>query len=79
VEKYIAVDTATRYRCMISPQNNPSTSIQSKGISMQSNPHSSLNRSYATSFQQASVDDICFLGADGNLFIERMALYHGLE
>jgi len=46
---------------------------------MQSNPHSSLNRSYATSFQQASVDDICFLGADGNLSMERMALYHGLE
>jgi hypothetical protein len=37
---------------------------------MQSNPHSSLNLSYATSFQQASVDDIYVLGADGNLWLE---------
>src|ERR1700734_4202859 len=37
---------------------------------MQENLRSSLNLSYATSFQQASVSDIYVLGADGNLWLE---------
>jgi hypothetical protein len=37
---------------------------------MQSNPRSSLCLTYATSFQQASVDDVYVLGSDGNLWLE---------